>query len=301
MEIRVQFAQIIRSLTRGGICEMRPRFRIFVIPAVVTAVVWILVEVIPSGAPQWWLLAAVLLWPFVYNPFAVRPHMSRPIASPVELFDPAKHAVPAWAHAFLHNTAMVLSSQGFTVQNALVGGQRSTGGTWIAVLESPSSGDVALVMTSWTTLGLGSSETSVGFRSLLADGTDFVTTNYSKPTFADPPRPGRTILRASEIRDAIALYRAHRALCATAAAPKVTLTCNGDPVAFQRAEALANHEHLVASGRYFRDERLGLYRATWSTAIKHAWRNTFPVRLVSRALVRRQANAMLRRLGVDAR
>jgi hypothetical protein len=276
------------------------RYRPVVVPLVIVALVWLVADqMLPrGGASSWWFLAAVWVVPYVYAPIIMRPRMSRPIVPPLRLFDPAREVLPFWAHSFLHGTATVLVGESFTVQSALVVGETPTVGGWVALLESPTNGDMALLMLTWTKIALGASTVHLAFRSAFADGTELVTTNHPNPTLADPPRPGRTVLRASDVRDPSVLYRAHRALCTTASASKVPLSCNGDPVAFQRAEALANHEHLVSSGRFIRDEHRGVYRATWPTAIAFAWRNMLPIRPLLRALIRNRTRRLLRELGV---
>lgn len=224
-------------------------------------------------------IVALFLYRYVRAPIAL-------YQMPTTSFNPNMRLVSddetidADVRAFIEKTEQALRSAGFGDPQRIAISQASPLPGVESLVENPATGDlgnvVAMLQKNATTMSPVVS--AVTFRSAFADGTVLQTSNTTHAGYW-PDQPTHSNVVLPGVRDAVELYRLHRARVAQKAASvtQTPLTRGATPqhrLAFATRQFLDSTNFLIACG-YRKRSPQGV-RLTARGATLTAWRRLFP-------------------------
>jgi len=165
----------------------------------------------------------------------------------------------------------------------------------VAFLENPRRQETAKLIVVRT-----SRRTAVvlAFFTRFEDGSEVAATNNPHPSVL-PAAPCRTSLWLPEIQDARALYQIHKQAADRLGMGKQRVLDAGDPAAVLRDATTRVQARVAEAGYYYLDEDGERYWLTCKGAFLIAWKLTWPIKVVYRAIRRRRTWKLLRKLGID--
>jgi hypothetical protein len=200
--------------------------------------------------------------------------------------------------AFSEQTERALLSAGFVAPQRIASAMQSPLPGMETLLEHPANGDLAnfVAMVNQRSTEMSPLVTVVTFRSAFDDGTLLQTSNFTLAGFS-PDRPNHENVVIPEVRDAVELYRLHRARVArkAAAAAQKALTRGDTPeqrLAYATRDQLDTTNFMIECG--YRKRSPDGIRLTALGATLTAWRHMFPWKQIGQRQRRRAAAEVVR-------
>jgi len=246
-----------------------------------------------------WLV--ILLIPYWLGPMIVcltQKAGTRPLFEP---FTPGRHSVPEDVAASFRQTCDALTTAGFrVVADLFQTGQVKDVSTRVALLEHSGTAELALAIAMFTAARRARLVASyVELPTRFRDGRS-VSVHNSPLAGSFTPPPSRMVVRLPIVRDPARLCRIKRAYLERhyRGVERVPFAHQGEPARFL-SEAMARElEEQVEAGRWWRDDRAGVFRPRFTSAWVMTWQALPPFSLVRRRRIRRRASAILQDLNM---
>jgi hypothetical protein len=250
------------------------------------------------GWPWWVAVPALLLLapPFVIGPLLLHRGLWKARRPRVEPVPP--DGIPGDVAPYLTARAERVRGLGFElVGYAAVLGLTADVSSYLALLVNRAAGDRAMAACTGSRLKHAQ---YVEFCTELAGGVE-VTTNDSPEVGVAAPDPQKRVFAFPGVEDVARLYRLHRRLLREAGpAPASLPPAPGDWPEELGRDFERDNARDARSGYWYLDAGDGKYRPTWKGAVLMAWKLAWPMGALRRALRRRRAAALLRRLEAEA-
>jgi len=246
------------------------------------------------------------LLPLLHTPYWLGPIVvwltQKVGAHPVfEPFTPGRHSVPEDVAAAFRQTCDALTTEGFhVVADLFQTGQIKHVSTRVALLENSGTEDLALAIAMFTAarparLVTSYAELPTKFR----DGRSVSVHNSPIPGSFTPP-PSRVVVRLPIVRDPARLCRIKRAYLerhypGRARAP---FEHQDDPARFLAGAMVRELTEQVDAGRWWRDDRAGVFRPKFTSVWAMTWQLLPPFSMLRRWRIRRRAAAILQELNM---
>src|SRR2546422_2559863 len=246
-----------------------------------------------------WLV--ILLIPYWLGPIIVwltQKAGARPV---FERFTPGRHLVPEDVAASFRQTCDGLTTEGFRVVAELFQtGQMRHVSTRVALLEHPETAELGLAVAMFTAarparLVAPYAELPTKFR----DGRT-VSVHNSPLLGSFTPPPSRVVVRLPIVRDRARLCRVKRAYLDRhyRGLERIPFEHQGEAARFL-GEAMGRElTEQVEAGRWWRDDRAGVFRPTFASAWVMTWQALPPFSTLRRRRMRRRALAILQDLNM---
>jgi len=243
----------------------------------------------------------ILLIPYWLGPIIVwltQKAGAHPVFAP---FTPGRHSVPEDVAAAFRQTCDALTTEGFhIVADLFQTGQMKHVSTRVALLENSATEELALAVAMFTAarparLVTSYAELPTKFR----DGRSVSVHNSPIPGSFTPP-PSRVVVRLPIVRDPARLCRIRRAYLERhyPGRERAPFEHHNDPARFLSGAMVRELTEQVDAGRWWRDDRAGVFRPKFTSAWVMTWQLLPPFSMLRRWRIRRRAAAILQELNM---
>jgi hypothetical protein len=255
------------------------------------------------GYSPWFLLAAVVLGPWIVGALKLKQSHWATADPHYEPIDVQSEQTPRVVKESNVAISSQLEALGFANRGHFrVARSISNGGVHVTLFENRPARQYAKLFSALLTVGGVPTvkETSLAFFTDFDDGLTLVTGNNKTRPLTPRIRVHEGSLAVPWIGNPRRLYEIHNA-CITHfgnGASRVDIPIK-DPIDFLRKSQLKETVKFAESGYYYLDANAQVYRLTWRGAILGTWKLLWPIKQIRATLAVRRSARVLHELGIE--